>query len=534
MSVYQPRWVRLYARKSRALGDPEDLDLFAHQVNPLLRRAEAEGRTLLPAEIVVEVGSGETIDDRPQFRAILEEIERLPPRAGGELWVADVDRLSRGDMMERGRILKACARAGVKIRTTSRTLDLSDPDDELWFEFSSSRGRNELGRFKKRVEARRREMVLAGEPLTGKPPWGYVWDRNPAPGRRRGGYEAHPERFPILQRICVEVMTMSLERLALRYAHYGLNPSTLQWTLRNPAICGHYAHRFGPNDGVRPNNRNRRVLLPRSEWLWAEQPGDWPAACSREQWEAIQSVLDERGTRKTQTVDDAEGWCVDVVRFRGYDRPCRRSSIGKDERGSPNATYELMVGDRRLWVLRQPVHDHAFLVLQETFRRPEIILSSLRDYRERNEAADAVRAREPPRTRLQQELAARRRELDDLLRRELSATGEEAASIARVRSGLRAEIERLADELQAEPDLPERLPALESAFHLIPDFARLFDEAWERSSGSVKRAITRAVIQTLTVSMEPHPSGKNRYVREFGPTLLQSWLPFGSVEELGK
>lgn len=521
---------RFYGRKSRLLGDPEDLDVFAHQINPLLRRAEAEGRPARPEEIVVEVGSSETIDGRPGFREILLAIEALAPGAGGELWCADVDRLSRGSMAERGLIAQTLTRAGVLLRTATRTLDLRDPDDEMWYEWTSSRGRNEMGRFKQRTAARRREMTLAGEILTGKAPWGYVWDRNPLPGRRRGQLLAHPERFPILQRICAEVLTTSLARLAERYSHWGLNPSTLQWTLRNPAICGHYALRFGANDGTRPNNRNRRVLLPREQWLWSEQPGSWPAACTRAEWEAIQAVLDTRYTLKTKTIDDEEGWCVDVVRFRGCeDRPCRRSSIGS---GPRRALYELVLPGRRLWVLRQPVHDHALLVLRETFRRPEIILGSLKEYQSRNDAADAVRSRETAQTRLQSDLQSRRRELDELLRRELSATGEEAASIARVRAGLRAEVERLAGELAAFPAPAERIPALEQVLGEIPDFAYHFDAVWEAAPGSLKRALVRAMIVRLTVSVEPHPSGTQRYVRTFGPTLLQPWLPFGSAEAL--
>jgi DNA invertase Pin-like site-specific DNA recombinase len=528
MSVHQPGqpFRCFYGRKSRLLGDPENLDVFAHQINPLLRRAEAEGRPAKPEEIVVEVGSGETIADRPEFAALLAQIEALRRGSGGEFWVWEIARLSRGDELERARIGAALRRAGVTIVTERQRYDLLDPAQSFLFSFQLLQAEFEVSLYKKRVADKRRELILAGEILTGLAPWGYLWDKNPLPGRRRGQLVPDPERFPLLKQVCREVLTVSVERLGRRY---GVPKSTLTKTLRNPAICGYPAWRHGPNDGRRPANRKSRILLPRGEWLMAKAPGDWPPACTKAEWEAIQATLDRRDCLKGKTLADEDGWCVDIVRFAGLDRQSRRGSVGSGARSRP--TYEVETDGKVIWCLRQPVHEHATLVLGEALKRTETLAQQLALYRERMAPGGAVEARETDLIGWLREREEREKELDALLLRELRADPEEAASIARVRAGLKAEVKRLTQAIQHAEQPAVRLPALEEVIDLLPGIGAAFAAVWPETPGAVKRQVAAACIQSLTVTVERDPKHRGRYLRTYGPTLFQDWLPWGRHEE---
>lgn len=187
-----------------------------------------------------------------------------------------------------------------------------------------------------------------------------------------------------------------------------------------------------------------------------------------------------------------------------YWRGQRRPDEGTKRTGTARAADGGGGTGGRLWTLRQPVHDHATLALMEAFRRPETVLHSLAEYRSGVTAANAHSGSEAHRQRLQQEREARERELDDLLLREMRADPEEAASIARVRAALRAEVKRLTQALQQLEAPVLRLPELEEVADLLPKMARVFPAYWEEAPGEVKRAVARAMIRSLTVTVTPY------------------------------
>lgn len=49
----------------------------------------------------------------------------------------------------------------------------------------------------------------------------------------------------------------------------------------------------------------------------------------------------------------------------------------------------------------------------------------------------------------------------------------------------------------------------------------------KKALGEVKRQLVNAFIRSLTVTVAPHPEHRGRYIRTYGPTVFQDWLPWG-------
>src|SRR6185437_3683095 len=169
---------------------------------------------------------------------------------------------------QQGRVQDAILRASILIRTPHRTYDLHQFEDRFFFNSFCVVANAELELFKDRMARARAALLRKGRIRTGRvPSLGYQKDpktKQPIPN----------DRFPLLQRICKEVLTISVHELARRY---GIHQNTLLWTLTNPLICGWPAQRYASYMEDRgycfPGWR-----LPRDRWLWPEEPGSYPAA----------------------------------------------------------------------------------------------------------------------------------------------------------------------------------------------------------------------------------------------------------------
>lgn len=508
--------VYLYTRKSRALGDPDDPHLLSHHLAALKLLADRD-RVIVPeANIRTEIGSGESIDQRPVFRALLAEWEAIPPHGGGFVYVIEPARLSRGSNAERGRILDALIRANLIVVCPDRRYDPSNPNDELLWNVVQSVDRSEVQRYKQRVALRRAEMTRNGEPTTGNPPWGYVWIKSPGQveGRRVPGHFApHPERFPILLAVCREVLTTSVLALSARY---GVPYGILQDTLHNPTICGFPARRYGPHHGARPW-REPLHLLPREQWLWPEKPGDYPAACTLAEWEAIQLVLAERHSRKLKTgaaLDD--GWCRAVVRFVGHAAPVKLWSV-KLGRGQVPAYACPRPGASPLYVEREPVHAAVLPVLQQLCCRR--VIDNLA-------GLVAIQQQQPPDpTPLRQQLA-RERERFARLKEDLAAPdldAEERLALSTAERQCRRRLDKLKQDLADLAALPSFLPDATMLLPALSELAEEFEGMWNEMTGAEREAITRALVKEVPVTVIPGKWGV-RWERTIGEPVLADWL----------
>ena len=491
----------VYLRKSRDKAELADPDLLHKHRRELLRLASQAGHSVAPERIFEEKGSGQTIRRRPACRSLLESMDRLPRAHGGFLWTTEVARLTRGSLPDRARIYESLLRPSVVHCTRAGRFDLSDTHQLHFWEDQAESASYELGIYKDRVAAARLEMALEGRIPTGRPPYGWLWDRNVknADGSK-GAVTTHPSRFPVVQAICRDALHLSIYALEERY---GVHYNTIWELLRNPFVCGYPARRNFPHNGDRVRQDNGEVWVcpsdrvPRDRWIWPNQPGDYEPACTREHWEAIQIALDGRRETRAKT-GSPNGWCRDVVRFVGDDRRCRLSSKAWDGISIP--TYELSVNrgeHTQIYIRRETVHEHALAVVRDVLCQPDALLIGLDAYRASRRPASASDA-----AALESEIARAERLLDTLLDRELRAAdagdAREVASVVRQRDQYKRELaaseaalKALASQSSADPAVEELLALLAAVNPAdLPDL-------WDTLDDHDRRRVVAGLIEVI-------------------------------------
>ena len=171
-SMFMPEEIVVYLRKSRS-DDPtlsvEDV-LAKHEtiLNEWMER-NLSG-TIPETNRYREVVSGETIADRPEIQNLLRKIESPKFKA---ILVVEVQRLSRGDLEDAGRLIKLLRYSNTFIITPQKTYDLRDEYDRDIFERELKRG-NEFLEYQKRIMNRGRLLsVSQGNFIGSIPPYGF-------------------------------------------------------------------------------------------------------------------------------------------------------------------------------------------------------------------------------------------------------------------------------------------------------------------------------------------------------------------------
>lgn len=121
-----------------------------------------------------EVVSGETIADRPKIQEILKRMES--PKIKG-IVIVEVQRLSRGDLEDAGRIIKLFRFTNTLAVTPQKAYDLRDEYDRDAFERELKRG-NEFLEYTKKIMSRGTLLsVSQGNFVGSRPPYGYdkIW-----------------------------------------------------------------------------------------------------------------------------------------------------------------------------------------------------------------------------------------------------------------------------------------------------------------------------------------------------------------------
>ena len=121
-----------------------------------------------------EVGSSETIDDRPEMLKLLKAIESPAIKA---VLVVDVQRLSRGDLEDAGRLIKLLRYTNTYVITPFKIYDLRDEFDRDAFERELKRGNEYLEYFKKIQRQGKIASIKEGNYVGSTAPFGF--DRVP-------------------------------------------------------------------------------------------------------------------------------------------------------------------------------------------------------------------------------------------------------------------------------------------------------------------------------------------------------------------
>lgn len=121
-----------------------------------------------------EIGSGESIDSRPEIQKILKMIES--PKVKGVL-IKEVSRLGRPSLKEIGILSELFQYSNTLIITPERIFDLRNKYDKDAFEREMMRGNEYLEYFKEIQQNGRLASVSAGNYIASVPPYGYnkIW-----------------------------------------------------------------------------------------------------------------------------------------------------------------------------------------------------------------------------------------------------------------------------------------------------------------------------------------------------------------------
>lgn len=161
----------MYLRKSRA-----DLEKEARGAMETLGKHErrltafAKESGYLVTEVRRELVSGESIQDRDVFRALMGEVGQ---RRWAGILVHEVDRLGRGDMMEAGWILSTLQFSGTKVVTPEKTYDPLDRNDLQLLQDKMIRSNNELSNTKYRFRDGKEQSSRDGQHIATVAPFGY-------------------------------------------------------------------------------------------------------------------------------------------------------------------------------------------------------------------------------------------------------------------------------------------------------------------------------------------------------------------------
>lgn len=169
---FAPDEVLVYLRKSRS-DDPNltVAEVLSRHESMLDDWAEKNLGARVPDQNKYrEVVSGETIDDRPEICRLLTKVESPQYKA---VLVVEVQRLSRGDLEDAGRLMKLLRYTNTIVITPMKAYDLSDEYDRDFFERELKRG-NEFLEYLKKIMGRGRLLSLQQGNFVGNtPPYGY-------------------------------------------------------------------------------------------------------------------------------------------------------------------------------------------------------------------------------------------------------------------------------------------------------------------------------------------------------------------------
>lgn len=160
-----------YLRKSRADGEEsveEVLEKHEHIIQDYCRRTwNAE---LPESHILREVRSGETIASRPVMQHLISMIQDKEAEA---VLVVDLQRLSRGDLIDVGELSRLFLYTGCEILTPQKSYNLKDDYDRRFFEMELLHGKDYLEYTKKIMSRGREQSAREGNYIGSRPPYGY-------------------------------------------------------------------------------------------------------------------------------------------------------------------------------------------------------------------------------------------------------------------------------------------------------------------------------------------------------------------------
>ena len=162
----------MYLRKSRQDDSSETVEeVLSKHENMLQEYALREfGKRIAEADIYREIVSGESIDEREEIKKVLLRIE---DRDVGGVVVIEPQRLSRGDLLDCGKLINDFRYTHTKVCTPMMTYDLENKMERKFFQDELMRGRDFLEYTKDILWRGRVAAIKRGCYISAHPPFGY-------------------------------------------------------------------------------------------------------------------------------------------------------------------------------------------------------------------------------------------------------------------------------------------------------------------------------------------------------------------------
>lgn len=312
-----------------------------------LAKQEA-GAQLVEEQIVFELKSAASLDERPGLLALLDRCRR---RELHTLVLFDIDRLTR-DTGDWKTIERALFKGQVRLVTARGTYHFTPQFDPTMLQILAVLGEKELRSFSFRRKATNVQRARAGQRSAGQAPYGYVWLSD------RKCYVIQEEEYRTVCWIFENALTMSTGKLADELNALRIPPpsagkradAATQWRdgtvlaiLRNPLYTGRPAKR------TEVDREGASVQLSVDQWIWAEQDlltpieGEdvettWaplPHPVTRPQWDLLQETI--TGRRVARQIDGpgllnrllhCSAGAAMYLNGRGYHCECREAGKG--------------------------------------------------------------------------------------------------------------------------------------------------------------------------------------------------------------
>ena len=260
----KPEEIYDYLRKSRA-DDPTLTieEVLARHEAILDEWAEKNLGAPIPEENKLrEVVSGETIADRPQMQKLLKMIESPKVKA---ILTVEVQRLSRGDLEDCGRLIKLLRFTNTLVITPYKIYDLRDEYDRDMFERELKRGNEYLEYTKKIMNRGTLRSVSEGNYVGSIPPYGYdkIWVTE---GKRKCPTLAINEEQANVVRLIFDMYVnkdMRMPSIAKHIESMGVTPPKGEYwstaSIKNMLVNIHYIGK------VKWNSRKTVIIVEDSE-----------------------------------------------------------------------------------------------------------------------------------------------------------------------------------------------------------------------------------------------------------------------------
>ncbi|MHB1000516.1 MAG: recombinase family protein [Armatimonadota bacterium] len=478
-------------RKSRS--NDESLDEVFHIHKPrLIALAEEYG---LNYTIYEDIVSGEK---STAANAIMGRVLQRAESGQTKVWVVmDIDRLARPSWEELGSIMGCVEKHGIYILTPGALYKPDDIAHSLFSGFRFLMARAEIKKYKERVAVARDHITrMESRYSNGRAPYGYTNVK----GERR--CEPDPLTYPIVQYAWSLIRTYGVRNTYMKcqekFGPLGVSVDAFFAMFRNPFFCGYPCKRFNADGSSRGSQ---------SDWIWPEKQGDYPVPVTLDDWQQIQSIIDQRMLQRVKT--SADTWARGILRFAA----CGSKAVGISINYGCNEGRFILAKHN---IRKNRVHAVIELLLEHLFADPQITTALV------NAGISAISERNTNRSELLQQIEAVRKaisEKDTQLKKLMAAFSKDLSDDAQRifssqiaqwdadLSGLKQRYTGLKTQL-AVPDIsPEVIHKLEM---LISDFPVW----WSNLSSMTKKSICDLVFARVVVGTVPIGKSTHMYVIE--------------------